>query len=32
MFDSARNALTLYNLLELIDLFLKKNNPKEILR
>ena len=32
VFDGARNAITLYNLLELIDLFLNKNNPKEILK
>jgi hypothetical protein len=32
LFDNTRNAFTLFGELELIDLFLNKNNPKEIVR
>jgi hypothetical protein len=32
LFDDARNIQTLFALLELVDLFMKKNNPREIVK
>jgi len=31
-FDNTKNVLTLFSLVELVDLFITKNNPKEIVR
>lgn len=32
LFENTRSVLSLYTLIELIDVFLSKNNPKEIMR